>query len=255
MAIGTRQGILPMALVRSAPSWPQISGYDVAKAATHWTAGNMTWPIFELHPSAKLTAKHNMTVKNKPPIKPKCPSHLVERDKLRKLPDIHQKMTTDILQITIDESLLQIESARDDILRILQRELMRLLKRQLILEQRLLVIRKHNHQRHIEYILQPLRERERNRMSQMQRVARRSASGVQEEGFAVLVLVQDAVEVPMRKEQASSEPAVRLVAGQALEALEELVVDQLGCPFPSWSVCWMYHYISNVLCDRGIVEG
>ena len=34
MAIGTRHGIFAIALVRSAPSWPQISGYDVAKAAT-----------------------------------------------------------------------------------------------------------------------------------------------------------------------------------------------------------------------------
>lgn len=75
-------------------------------------------------------------------------------------------------------------------------------------------------------------------MPQMHCIAGRPASRVQEKRLAGLILIQDPVEVAMREKQAPSEPAVWLVAGEALEALEKLVVDQLGRPFPGIvSIC------------------
>jgi hypothetical protein len=59
-----------------------------------------------------------------------------------------------------------------------------------------------------------------------------SSSGVEEESLAFLIAVKDLVEVTMAEEEPSSQPAVRLVARQALEALEDLGVDALRVPFP-----------------------
>lgn len=93
-------------------------------------------------------------------------------------------------------------------------------------------------QRNIEHVLQPLRKRKRNRMPQMHRIAGRPASRVQEKRLPSLIPVQDPIEVAMGEKQAPSEPAVWLVAGEALEAQEKFVVDQLGRPFPGIvSIC------------------
>jgi hypothetical protein len=51
MPIGIKQGMLAISLLRVlAGSSDQISGYDVAKAATHWTAGKKIFPMFVLLP-------------------------------------------------------------------------------------------------------------------------------------------------------------------------------------------------------------
>lgn len=70
-------------------------------------------------------------------------------------------------------------------------------------------------------------------MPKMHRIARRPAAGVQEKRLPGLILIQDAVEVAVGEKQTSSKPAMGLVAGETLEALEQFVVDQLGGPFPS----------------------
>jgi hypothetical protein len=57
-----------------------------------------------------------------------------------------------------------------------------------------------------------------------------STSGVEEEGLAVLVLGKDLVEVAMAKEEAASEPAMRLLARHLLKSLEKLMVDLGGLP-------------------------
>lgn len=78
-------------------------------------------------------------------IESKRSSHLIEGQQLREFPDVVQEVSADVFQIAEYECLLYVEAASNDILCILQPELMRLLKRQFILKQRLLVIRKHNH--------------------------------------------------------------------------------------------------------------
>lgn len=55
-------------------------------------------------------------------------------------------MALDVSQITIDERLLDIKAARNDILCVLQRELVRILKRELLLEKRLLIIYSYHRQ-------------------------------------------------------------------------------------------------------------
>lgn len=65
---------------------------------------------------------------------------MVEWDELGELPDIHQERSTEVGQITVDKRLLHVEAAGNDVPRVLQRELVRVLKRKLVLEKRLLVI-------------------------------------------------------------------------------------------------------------------
>ena len=49
MPMGIRQGMSAMRCDRVASgSSLQISGYEVAKAATHWTEGKKTLPMLEL---------------------------------------------------------------------------------------------------------------------------------------------------------------------------------------------------------------
>ena len=66
----------------------------------------------------------------------------------------------------------------------------------------------------------------------MQRVAGRPSAGIQEEGLASFVCIEDLVEISVREEEAASQPAVWFVAGEALEAFEDGFVYELRCPFP-----------------------
>ena len=97
-------------------------------------------------------------------------------------------------------------------------------------------------------------------MSQVQRVTRRPAAGIHEERLASLVLVENAVKVAVGEEQAASQPAVRLVARQPLEALEELVVNQLRRPFSKSRTAQLAGVLAqkrktHALGDRDVVEG
>ena len=132
---------------------------------------------------------------------------------------------TQVLEITIHKRLLDIETQSDNVARILHAVRQRLLKRQVILEQGLFVVRQHEDQGHIKDLLQPSCELEGDRVAQVEAAGAGSATRVQEKGLAVLVLCEDLVKVAMAEEEASSEPAVRLPARHSLEPLEEFLVD------------------------------
>lgn len=136
-------------------------------------------------------------------VKSKRASYLVEGNQLAELPHVHEDVSTGVLQIAVDERLLLIEATGNDVLCILQPKLVRLLEGELLLEQGLLIVRQHDDQRYIEDILQPSCELERDRVTEVEGAARGTTTGVQEEGFAVLVLVQDEIEVTVREEEAS----------------------------------------------------
>jgi hypothetical protein len=86
-------------------------------------------------------------------------------------------------------------------------------------------------QRDIKHVLKPFGKGEWNCVSQVQRVTGRSSARIQEERFASFISIQNPVKVTVRKEESTSEPAVRLVTGKALESLEQGIVYQFGCPF------------------------
>lgn len=157
---------------------------------------------------------------------------MVESDQLSELPSVHEEVVANVLQVAVDEGLLKIESQGDDILGVLHGEVHSILKRYAILEQSLLVVRKHEDQGDVKNILQPLGELQGNGVTQVQTAGTGTTTGVEEERLATLVEGQDAVEVAVTEEQAASEPAMRLVSGHLLEALEELVVNNGGIPFP-----------------------
>jgi hypothetical protein len=52
-----------------------------------------------------------------------------------------------------------------------------------------------------------------------------AATSVEEEGFAMLVLGEDLVEVAMAEEEAASKPAMGFLACHLLESLEKPMVD------------------------------
>ena len=62
-------------------------------------------------------------------------------------------------------------------------------------------------------------------MSKVKTASAGTATGVEEEGLAVLVLGEDLVEVAMTEEEAASEPAMGLLACHLLESLEKRMVD------------------------------
>lgn len=68
-------------------------------------------------------------------------------------------------------------------------------------------------------------------MTQVQAAGAGAAAGVEEEGLAVLVAGQDLIEVAVAEEQASSQPAVRLVSGDPFEALQKRIVNGGSVPF------------------------
>lgn len=150
---------------------------------------------------------------------------MVESNQLRELPGVHKEMVTEVLEIAVEESLLLVEAKRNDISSILHSIPQSLLKCQGVLEKRLLVVRQHENQRHVKDILQPLCELERNSVSEMKTASAGTATSVEEEGLAVLVLGEDLVKVAMAEEEAASEPAVRLLASHLLKSFEKRMVD------------------------------
>ena len=69
-------------------------------------------------------------------------------------------------------------------------------------------------------------------MAEMQCITGWSSACIQEKGLASLVCIKDLVKVPVREEEAASQPAVWFVTGEALEALEDWIVYELCCPLP-----------------------
>lgn len=139
-----------------------------------------------------------------PSIEAKGAANLVEGDELRELPGVHEEVVAQVLQVTVQECLLDVESESNDVARILHGIRKGVLESEVVLEQGLLVVRQHEYQRHVEYVLQPLGELEGDGVSQMQAAGARPAAGVQEEGLAALVSGQDLVEVAVAEEEASS---------------------------------------------------
>lgn len=157
---------------------------------------------------------------------------MVESDQLSELPGVHEEVVANIFQVAVNEGLLEIESQGNNVLGVLHGEVHGILERYAILEQSLLVVRKHEDQGDVENILQPLGELQGDGVTQVQTAGTGTTTGVEEERLATLVEGQDAVEVAVTEEQAASEPAMRLVSGHLLEALKELLVNNGGVPFP-----------------------
>ncbi len=68
-------------------------------------------------------------------------------------------------------------------------------------------------------------------MTEVQTPCTGAAAGVEKEGLALLIRVQDLVEITMAEEQAAPEPAMSLVAGELLKPVNDSLVKQRGVPF------------------------
>ena len=95
-------------------------------------------------------------------------------------------------------------------------------------EGRRLTVGQHHDEGHVEDVGQPSGQLKWNRVADVHDVAAGAAPGVDEEGLPFLVPVEDQLEVAVREDDAPAEEAVRLVARDALEPLEQGVVDELG---------------------------
>lgn len=147
---------------------------------------------------------------------------LVGGDALRDLDNVLIESTAHKLEITKDERLLHIEANRDNVGGILPRVLLDVGYGECGAEQELLVVRKHDDEGDIKHILQPLGEGERDHVTKVHAVAAGAAPGVEEEGFAGLVAVQDTLEVAVGEEHAPTEQDVWAVSGDGLETLQQL---------------------------------
>ena len=140
-------------------------------------------------------------------------------------------MVPDVFQVAVDERLLNIKAEGNNVPRIVHGVLQSVLEGGPVLEKGFLVVRKHEDQGYVEDVLQPFRKLEGDGMTQVQAPGTGSSPGVEEEGFAALVLVENPVEVSVAEEQTPPQPAMGLVAGHLLEAIEDFLVDDLGIPF------------------------
>lgn len=132
---------------------------------------------------------------------------MIVGDASLELADVHVHVAH-VLSVVEDEGLVEVETAGDDVLGVLDPESLVLLNRELLLVEELLVVSQLNHHRHVESFLQPPREDEWHQMAQMHHVVRRATSRVEVKGFALLVLRKNDIEVPVREEDASLEELV-----------------------------------------------
>lgn len=153
---------------------------------------------------------------------------LVEGDVLGQAHNVLVEGATHKLEIAEDESLVGIEADGNDILGVVAAVALNLLDRPLVGEEVLLVVGHHDNQRNIECILKPLCELEGNGVANVDTVGGRAAAGVEEEGLALLIAVENKLEVAVGEDNASPEEAMGLLAGDPLEAIEQGLVDLLG---------------------------
>ena len=154
---------------------------------------------------------------------------LVEGEKGLELGGVAVEVAAVELVVGVDEGLFGVEAQRDDVLCVLVCEVeevlcgLALLLHAVVLVagvQVFLVVGQHDDQRHVEDLLQLLGEEEWYGVSQVHAATAGTSSGVEHECAIPLVCVQDLVEVPMRKEEASPHQSVCGLAGDFFEALE-----------------------------------
>ena len=128
----------------------QSSGYDDANAATHWRLGKKILPVFVLREvnfgsEIRIVRKY-LSLNPKAPrtwllkicqyaTPSKSNEDTLESQELRKLPGIHQKVTTSVFQIAVNKCLLRIESNGNDILRVVHGIFHNLFKGKIFLEE------------------------------------------------------------------------------------------------------------------------
>ena len=156
---------------------------------------------------------------------------LVEGDVLGQAHNVLVEGATHKLEIAEDEGLVGIEADSNDILGVVAAVALNLLDRPLVREEVLLVVGHHDDQRNIEGVLKPFCELEGNGVAHVDTVGRRAAAGVEEEGLALLITVEDKLEVAVGEDNASPEEAMGLLARDPLEAIEQGLVDLLGAEF------------------------
>ena len=101
-------------------------------------------------------------------------AHLVERDRLLHLQHVRVQFP-DVIEVREQERALRVETARDDVARVLIAQAVRRLERQ-VLPQELLVVRELNDERRLEGRLQPRREVEGDEVAEVQRLRRGAAA-------------------------------------------------------------------------------
>ena len=167
-----------------------------------------------------------------PLVEAESATDLVEGDELGELPGIHEEVVAEVLEIAVEEGLLLVEAEGNDVLGILHGEGEGIFKGQVLLEEGFFVVCQHEDEGHVEDILQPLCELERDGVAEVQAAGAGATAGVEHEGLAALMVGEDLFEVAVAEEEAATEPAMGLVTGDLFEALEEGVVDEGGVPFP-----------------------
>lgn len=105
--------------------------------------------------------------------------------------DIPVECSAHIIEIAKDERLFKLESTSDDILGVLIRKLVSLFDLEVGFHEEFLVVGQLNDERAIKDVLKPLREHERDLMTNVHRSGRRSTARVEVEWLTSLVAIED----------------------------------------------------------------
>lgn len=127
-----------------------------------------------------------------------------------------------VVNVGEDESFFGIEPKRENIFDVVLAHLigtLRPVQLNLLLVQVLLIVRDLDHQRHIEGLLEPLRENEGHTVTHVECVSRGTSARVEEKGLLLLVSVQNLVKVTLAEENAATNKSVRFFACETLHTI------------------------------------
>lgn len=158
-------------------------------------------------------------------------TRLVERDVLGETDNIPVESASHKVEVGEDECLCRVESNGDNVLGVAAAVALNFLDGPFLGEQVLLVICQHDDKRYIEGVLEPLGELEGNSVTDVDAIGRGAPAGIEEEGLASLISVEDELEVAVREDNSSTQEAMWLLPCHTLEPVQQRLVDLLGSEF------------------------
>lgn len=129
-------------------------------------------------------------------------------------------MPTEIFKIAEDEGLVNIKPHSNDVFCIVSGELHYFFERELLPKQSLLIIGKLYDQWHVEDILKPAGELERDGMSDVYTAGTWTAASVEEEPLTTLMAVEYSIKVSVAEEKSPSQPAMRSMSGDLFKSVQ-----------------------------------
>lgn len=144
---------------------------------------------------------------------------LVVRDRSGNLENVAVESAANIVEIGEDECLVEVEPTSNNVLGVFIGKFVNFIEFELGLHQKLFVVRQLNDQGAVKDLLQPGSKGKGNLVTHVHGAAGRSTTGVKVEWLALLITVENVVEVPVGEEGFPSQKTMSPVTGETLEPL------------------------------------